>query len=65
MLGYRRLPSHCDKLFGDLRTLMESLHSDGLVHGDLRDPDVVCEEEMMALDFDWGRHHAGLSSPAG
>ncbi|KAI9507221.1 hypothetical protein F5148DRAFT_1207046, partial [Russula earlei] len=41
--------------FGDLRTLMASFHKDRLVHGGLREPNIVCEgEKVIVLGFDWG-----------
>jgi Ser/Thr protein kinase RdoA (MazF antagonist) len=34
---------------------MQSFHDEGLVHGDLRGPNMVCDgERVMLVDFDWG-----------
>jgi tRNA A-37 threonylcarbamoyl transferase component Bud32 len=34
---------------------MQSFHDEGLVHGDLREPNILCDgEKMMLIDFDWG-----------
>ena len=34
---------------------MENFHLEGLVHGDLRDANILCKEEyVMLLDFDCG-----------
>jgi hypothetical protein len=44
-----------DKWTDDLQKLMQSFHDEGLVHGDLREPNILCDgEKMMLIDFDWG-----------
>ncbi|KAI0248667.1 hypothetical protein BJV78DRAFT_1130931 [Lactifluus subvellereus] len=45
----------CDKWIDDLQKLMQSFHDHDLVHGDLREPNILCDgEEVMLIDFDWG-----------
>ncbi|KAI9507750.1 hypothetical protein F5148DRAFT_75512 [Russula earlei] len=45
----------CDKWMGDLRTLVEAFHDHGLVHGDLREPSILCDgENVILMDFDFG-----------
>jgi hypothetical protein len=44
-----------DKWTADLQKLMQSFHDEGLVHGDLREPNILCDgEKVMLIDFDWG-----------
>jgi tRNA A-37 threonylcarbamoyl transferase component Bud32 len=32
---------------------MQSFHDEGLVHGDLREPNILCDgENVMSIDFD-------------
>ena len=40
----------------ELRELVKSFHQSGLVHGDLRDANIVCSSEgkLWLIDFDWG-----------
>ncbi|KAH8981904.1 hypothetical protein EDB86DRAFT_2973436 [Lactarius hatsudake] len=39
----------------ELENLMESFHTKNLVHGDLRDVNIICRgDSVMLLDFDWG-----------
>ena len=34
---------------------MESFHNEGLVHGDLHEPNMICSgENIVLLDLDWG-----------
>ncbi|KAF8339189.1 uncharacterized protein EI90DRAFT_2908180 [Cantharellus anzutake] len=45
----------CDQWIADLQALMQAFHDDGLVHGDLREPNILCDgEKLMLIDFDWG-----------
>ena len=38
-----------------LWTLVHAFHEKGFVHGDLRDPNIVCSgQQVILLDFDWG-----------
>ena len=64
-----------DKWMSDLQNLIESFHANGLVHGDLREANMLCEEEkvmLLVIDFDWvpvpgsgsGRHIIQLHDSA-
>ena len=49
------LAIHCKKWSDELETLVKSFHKDDLVHGDLREPNILCiEDQVMLIDFDWG-----------
>jgi hypothetical protein len=49
------LTRHLDKWMDDLQRLVQSFHNDGFVHGDLREPNILCDgEKMLLIDFDWG-----------
>ncbi|KAI6094093.1 hypothetical protein F5141DRAFT_1017916, partial [Pisolithus sp. B1] len=51
---------------GQLRDLVESFHAEGLVHGDLRAPNIICNRNGVKLiDFDWGRKQGEASYPDG
>lgn len=41
---------------GQLKTLVNSFHEHGLVHGDLRDANMLCyaDGRLVVIDFDWG-----------
>ncbi|KAH9041965.1 hypothetical protein EDB84DRAFT_1473900 [Lactarius hengduanensis] len=53
-----------DKWDNDLRELVKAFHDEGLVHGDLREPNMVCSgEDVMLLDFDWGGRVGEASYP--
>ena len=44
-----------DRWTKELQCLITNFHLEGLVHGDLRDANILCKEEyVMLLDFDWG-----------
>ena len=44
-----------DKWIDDLQKLVQSFHDKGFVHGDLREPNILCDgEKVMLIDFDWG-----------
>lgn len=39
----------------ELEDVVARFHSEGLVHGDLRDANILCKGDlMMIIDFDWG-----------
>lgn len=41
--------------YDELSTLMEAFHDAGYLHGDLRDPNILCDgDRMVLIDFDWG-----------
>jgi Ser/Thr protein kinase RdoA (MazF antagonist) len=49
------VPDHRDRWAGELQHLTEDFHAEGLVHGDLRDTNIICKEDcMMLIEFDWG-----------
>ncbi|KAI6113733.1 hypothetical protein EDD16DRAFT_1709361 [Pisolithus croceorrhizus] len=51
---------------GQLRDLVESFHAEGLVHGDLQAPNIICNRNGVKLiDFDWGRKEGEASYPDG
>lgn len=48
-------PRHLDKWTEDLRDLMQSFHDAGFVHGDLREPNILCDgEKLKLINYDWG-----------
>ncbi|KAI9569456.1 hypothetical protein HD554DRAFT_2091261 [Boletus coccyginus] len=47
-----------------LKALVASLHGEGLVHGDLRSPNIVCNDQgVVVIDFDWGGKLGEASYP--
>ena len=43
---------------------MVSFHEKDLVHSDLRDVNIICENDsMMLVDFDWGGKERDVSYP--
>jgi len=49
------LRAHQDRWTDELQRLVDNFHAEGLVHGDLRDANIICKEDcMMLIDFDWG-----------
>ncbi|KAH9039991.1 hypothetical protein EDB84DRAFT_1559955 [Lactarius hengduanensis] len=49
------LTSHRDHWMMELRQLMNNFHAADLVHGDLRDTNILCKgKSVMLVDFDWG-----------
>jgi hypothetical protein len=58
------LPTCRDRWVTELELLMERFHEQGLVHGDLRDANIICKEDsMMLIDFDWGGEDGKVSYP--
>ncbi|KAH9065107.1 hypothetical protein EDB83DRAFT_2291675 [Lactarius deliciosus] len=58
------LPRLRDQWTHDLTTLVDSFHDEGLVHGDLRQPNMICNgEKIMLIDFDWGGRVGETSYP--
>ncbi|KAH9167059.1 hypothetical protein EDB89DRAFT_1910268 [Lactarius sanguifluus] len=48
----------------ELVNLMESFHAKNLVHGDLRDVNIICRgDSVMLVDFDWGGKVGEVSYP--
>lgn len=53
-----------DNWRNDLTTLMREFHNAGLVHGDLREPNILCDgEKVILVDFDWGGRVGEVSYP--
>ena len=49
------LATHCQEWTDELETLVKSFHKVDLVHGDLREPNILCNKnKVMLIDFDWG-----------
>ena len=49
------LPTYRQLWKDQLRTLVNNFHDQGLLHGDLRSPNIACEgQSVMLFDFDWG-----------
>ena len=47
-----------------LKALVTSFHDEGLVHGDLRSPNIVCNDQgVVVIDFDWGGKLGEASYP--
>ncbi|KAH9000572.1 hypothetical protein EDB86DRAFT_3242369 [Lactarius hatsudake] len=58
------LASHRDRWMTELRQLMNNFHAADLVHGDLRDVNILCKgESVMLVDFDWGGKVGKASFP--
>lgn len=50
----------------ELQELVESFHAEGLVHGDLRAPNIICDRNrVMLVDFDLGGKEGEVSYPDG
>ncbi|KAF8551636.1 hypothetical protein OG21DRAFT_1524301 [Imleria badia] len=50
-------PERGDRWINRLNEVVEELHKNGFVHGDLRPPNILCDpksDRIMLLDFDWG-----------
>jgi hypothetical protein len=49
------LPRLLDKWTEELQDLVQSFHDAGFVHGDLREPNILCDgEKLKLIDFDFG-----------
>lgn len=56
--------AHGDRWANELCELMDKFHSEGLVHGDLRDANILCKDDsVMLIDFDWGGTDGTVSYP--
>lgn len=45
----------CNEWIDELQKLVQSFHDKGLVHGDLRESNILCDgEDVVLIDFDWG-----------
>jgi serine/threonine protein kinase len=58
------LAAHRDHWMAELQGLMDSFHEKDLVHGDLRDANIICKNDsVMLIDFDWGGKEGEVSYP--
>jgi tRNA A-37 threonylcarbamoyl transferase component Bud32 len=61
-------PTHLDQWEKDLTRLLEEFHGEGLVHGDLRDANLIVRrgepERIILVDYDWGGKHGNVSLPS-
>ena len=49
------LKYHRDRWTAELERLLDGIHAMDLVHGDLRDVNIICKgDTVMLVDFDWG-----------
>jgi len=49
------LDTHRDRWRQQLRDLVDAFHGENLVHGDLRDANIICKgDNVKLIDFDWG-----------
>jgi len=47
-----------------LLELVQAFHNQGFVHGDLRDANIICAEDiMMLIDFDWAGREGKVTYP--
>ncbi|KAH9024778.1 hypothetical protein EDB84DRAFT_1506265 [Lactarius hengduanensis] len=45
----------CNKWIDELQKLVQCFHDKDMVHGDLRESNILCEgENVVLIDFDWG-----------
>jgi len=60
-----QLPVHFQRWEKDLRRLISEFHNRGLVHGDLRDANIISGDDgcMKIVDFDWGGKDGEVSYP--
>ncbi|KAI5982877.1 hypothetical protein EDD15DRAFT_2377107 [Pisolithus albus] len=61
-----QLATHGERWDKELWELMNKFHSEGVVHGDLRDANILCKDDSVKLiDFDWGGTEGTVSYPTG
>lgn len=48
-----------------MQELVQSFHDAGMVHGDLRDPNIICDDKgrLMLIDFEWAGKDGQVSYP--
>jgi len=61
-------PTYLDRWEEDPTRLVEEFHDEGLVHGDLRDANLIVRrgepERIILVDYDWGGKHGAVSFPS-
>lgn len=58
------LTSNRDRWAKELEHLVSGFHAKNLVHGDLRDANIICKgDSLMLIDFDWGGRVGEASYP--
>lgn len=66
ILESENLSRHGEKWLEDIDRIITAFHAKGLVHGDLRPPNfIVDEERLMLVDFDWGGKETEATFPQG
>ncbi|KAI5994697.1 hypothetical protein EDD15DRAFT_2165643 [Pisolithus albus] len=61
-----QLATHGERWEKELWELMDKFHSEDVVHGDLRDANILCKDDSVKLiDFDWGGTDGTVSYPTG
>lgn len=65
LLNAEGLHDHGHRWIKELQDLAMSFHSAGFVHGDLRDPNIICNgDRVLLIDFDWGGKAGQASYPS-
>jgi len=55
---------HRERWAKELLDLVQALHEEGFVHGDLRDTNIICAGDiMMLIDFDWAGREGDAAYP--
>ena len=58
------LRAHLNDWIENIKGLMSDFHDAGLVHGDLRDANIICNgDSVMLIDFDWSGKDGEVSYP--
>ncbi|KAK2463915.1 hypothetical protein APHAL10511_004087 [Amanita phalloides] len=64
--GSSHSPKNQQRWIAELEGLVADFHGKDLVHGDLRDSNIMCEgDSMMLLDFDWAGKDGEVFYPTG
>ncbi|KAJ3500012.1 hypothetical protein NLJ89_g9980 [Agrocybe chaxingu] len=60
-----RLASCRERWTSQLWKLVRSFHDSSFVHGDLRDPNIICDDKdrVLLIDFDWSGKEGQVSYP--
>lgn len=61
-----RLANYGEKWKQDLTGFVDAFHTVGFVHGDLREANIICDDQdrLMLIDFDWGGLDGKVSYPS-